>query len=179
MRRRTFIQTLPMAAAASAAAVTGNATEIAQSGEVARADELPKFQPAEAERFIRPDVHAGDRPSGASFATRSPALGLNGAAGTAHPLATQTAIEMLKRGGSAVDAAVAANAVLGFVEPVSSGLGGDCFAFVWDPKAGKLMGMASSAGHPRRCRLQRCARARWTAHIPAARRRQRLDSRRA
>ncbi len=114
----------------------------------ARADqlrtELPKFQPADAERFIRPDVHAGDRPSGASFATRSPALGLSGAAGTAHPLATQTAIEMLKRGGSAVDAAVAANAVLGFVEPVSSGLGGDCFAFVWDPKVGKLMGMASS-----------------------------------
>ena len=98
---------------------------------------------------MRPDVHAGDRPSGASFATRSPALGLNGAAGTAHPLATQTAIAMLKRGGSAVDAAVAANAVLGFVEPVSSGLGGDCFAFVWDPKVGKLAGMASSGRSPK------------------------------
>ena len=109
----------------------------------------PKFQPAGAEQFIRPDVHAGDRPSGASFATRSPALGLNGAAGTAHPLATQTAIAMLKRGGSAVDAAVAANAVLGFVEPTSSGLGGDCFAFVWDPKAAKLMGMASSGRSPK------------------------------
>jgi gamma-glutamyltranspeptidase/glutathione hydrolase len=113
------------------------------------APDLPKFQPADAERFIRPDVHAGDRPSGASFASRSPALGCSGAAGTAHPLATQTAIEMLKRGGSAVDAAVAANAVLGFVEPVSSGLGGDCFAFVWDPKIGKLAGMASSGGSPK------------------------------
>ena len=58
------------------------------------------FKPTDAEKFMRPDVHAGDRPSGASFATRSPALGLSGAAGTAHPLATQTAIAMLKRGGS-------------------------------------------------------------------------------
>jgi gamma-glutamyltranspeptidase/glutathione hydrolase len=94
-------------------------------------------------------MHAGDRPSGASFATRSAALGCSGAAGTAHPLATQTAIEILKRGGSAVDAAIAANAMLGFVEPVSSGLGGDCFAFVWDPKAGKLVSMASSGRSPK------------------------------
>ena len=138
MRRRTFIQTLPLAAAGSAAALKSNATGQGQNGS-GETTELPKFQPAGAEQFIRPDVHAGDRPSGASFATRSPALGLNGAAGTAHPLATQTAIAILKRGGSAVDAAVAANAVLGFVEPVSSGLGGDCFAFVWDPEAGKLL----------------------------------------
>jgi gamma-glutamyltranspeptidase/glutathione hydrolase len=58
-------------------------------------------------------------------------------------------MDMLKRGGSAVDAAVAANAVLGFVEPTSSGLGGDCFAFVWDPKTQKLEGMASSGRSPR------------------------------
>ncbi len=167
MRRRTFIQTLPMAAAASAATVTGNATGFAQSGEAVTAAEMPKFQPAEGERFIRPDVHAGDRPSGASFATRSPALGLNGAAGTAHPLATQTAIEMLKRGGSAVDAAVAANAVLGFVEPVSSGLGGDCFAFVWDPKAGKLMGMASSGRSPKSLSLATVRAHAVNGHIPA------------
>ena len=147
MRRRTFIQTLPLAAAASAAALQNSATVLGQSGSDNTPDPasgetsgLAKFQPAGAEQFIRPDVHAGDRPSGASFATRSPALGLNGAAGTAHPLATQTAIAMLKRGGSAVDAAVAANAVLGFVEPTSSGLGGDCFAFVWDPKCGEADG---------------------------------------
>ncbi len=120
---------------------------------------LPKFQAAGAERFVRPDVHAGDRPSGASFASRSPALGLNGAAGTAHPLATQVAIAMLKRGGSAVDAAVAANAVLGFVEPTSSGLGGDCYAFVWDPKTSRLEGMASSGASPRGLSLE-TARAR-------------------
>src|SRR5271165_7325308 len=112
-------------------------------------DSPPPYQPEGAERFERPDVHAGDRPSGASFASRSAALGCSGAAGTAHPLATQVAIDMLKRGGSAVDAAVAANAVLGFVEPTSSGLGGDCFAFVWDPKTNKLEGMASSGRSPK------------------------------
>ena len=127
----------------------------AQSANGAQAEaELPKFQAAGQERFTRPDVHAGDRPAGASFATRSAAMGLNGAAGTAHPLATQTAIDILKRGGSAADAAVAANAVLGFVEPVSSGLGGDCYAFVWDPKTQKLEGMASSGASPKGLSLE-------------------------
>jgi len=166
MRRRTFIQTLPLAAAGSAAAVKSNATSLSQSSS-GEAAELPKFQPTGAEQFIRPDVHAGDRPSGASFATRSPALGLNGAAGTAHPLATQTAIAILKRGGSAVDAAVAANAVLGFVEPVSSGLGGDCFAFVWDPEAGKLLGMASSGRSPKSLSLATVRSRAVNGHIPS------------
>jgi gamma-glutamyltranspeptidase / glutathione hydrolase len=145
MRRRTFIQTLPLAAAGVTACTRANAVEPADES----ASALPKFQAQGEERFIRPDVHAGDRPSGASFASRSPALGCSGAAGTAHPLATQTAIATLKRGGSAVDAAIAANAVLGFVEPVSSGLGGDCYAFVWDPATGKLAGMASSGRSPK------------------------------
>ena len=115
LQRRTFIKTLPLAAASGAVNVQAIAADPAQNAQSpSDTAELPKFQPPGAEKFIRPDVHSGDRPSGASFATRSPALGLNGAAGTAHPLATQTAIEMLKRGGSAVDAAVAANAVLGF-----------------------------------------------------------------
>ena len=168
MRRRTFIQTLPLAAAGSAVSAQSKASGPTQLGsEAEAAPALPKFQPSGAELFIRSDVHAGDRPSGASFASRSPALGLNGAAGTAHPLATQTAIEMLKRGGSAVDAAVAANAVLGFVEPVSSGLGGDCFAFVWDPKAGKLAGMASSGRSPQSLSLATVRAHAVDGHIPA------------
>jgi len=174
MQRRTFIQTLPLAAAASAVNVQAKASGLGESRPAATpgavpetASNLPKFQPAGAERFIRLDVHAGDRPSGASFASRSPALGLNGAAGTAHPLATQTAIAMLKRGGSAVDAAVAANAVLGFVEPTSCGLGGDCFAFVWDPKAAKLMGMASSGRSPKALTLETVRAHAVNGHIPA------------
>jgi gamma-glutamyltranspeptidase / glutathione hydrolase len=151
MHRRTFIQTLPLAAAGTAAAAHCSAQVPAADSPAAA---LPKFQSQGEERFVRPDVHAGDRPSGASFASRSPALGCSGAAGTAHPLATQTAIAMLKRGGSAVDAAIAANAVLGFVEPVSSGLGGDCFAFVWDPATGKLAGMASSGRSPKSLTLE-------------------------
>ena len=145
MRRRRFLQTMPLAAASTLVSAQAHSTLTQENASTP----LPKFQGPHDERFIRPDVHAGDRPSGASFASRSAALGCMGAAGTAHPLATQVAIDMLKRGGSAVDAAIAANAMLGFVEPVSSGLGGDCFAFVWDPKTAKLAGMASSGKSPR------------------------------
>jgi gamma-glutamyltranspeptidase/glutathione hydrolase len=153
MRRRTFLQTLPVAAVASTVSLPTQVLGEAKSPEES-AKPLPQFQAPGEERFTRPDVHAGDRPAGASFTTRSPALGCSGAAGTAHPLATQAAIEMLKRGGSAIDAAVAANAMLGFVEPVSSGLGGDCFAFVWDPKQNKLEGMASSGRSPKSLTLE-------------------------
>ena len=154
LRRRTFLATLPLAAAGSASfgkTMTGSPAVPAPEGAQPEKTtaELPKYQAAGAERFTRRDVHAGDRPSGASFTTRSPALGCSGAAGTAHPLATQIAIAMLKRGGSAVDAAVAANAMLGFVEPVSSGLGGDCYAMLWDPKLAKVVGMASSGKSPK------------------------------
>jgi gamma-glutamyltranspeptidase / glutathione hydrolase len=169
LRRRTFLQTLSLAAAGTAVSpgqTSPNASATTGAPEHAP-DSLPRFQAPGEERFTRPDVHAGDRPSGASFATRSPALGLNGAAGTAHPLATQTAIAMLKRGGSAVDAAIAANAVLGFVEPVSSGLGGDCFAFVWDPKLGKVQAMASSGRSPKALTLETVRSRAVNGHIPA------------
>jgi gamma-glutamyltranspeptidase/glutathione hydrolase len=148
MRRRQFLASLPAAAAGAAILPSLPLDGQAPKGMSAEA-ELPKFQAPGEDKFDRPDVHAGDRPAGASFASRSAAMGCNGAAGTAHPLATQAAIEMLKRGGSAADAAVAANAVLGFVEPTSSGLGGDCYAFVWDPKTQKLEGMASSGASPK------------------------------
>jgi gamma-glutamyltranspeptidase/glutathione hydrolase len=106
------------------------------------------YQPEGAESFERPDVRGGDRPSGASFASRSSALGCSGAAATVHPIATLTAIETLKRGGSAVDAAIAANACLGFLEPTSCGIGGDCFAMLWDPAAAKVVGIAGSGRSP-------------------------------
>ena len=152
MRRRSFIASLPLAVAGSIS-IDPFALAAEQNGTTV-ATELTKFQQAGAERFLRLDVHAGDRPSGASFATRSAAMGCSGAAGTAHPLATLTAIEILKRGGSAVDAAVAANACLGFLEPTSSGLGGDCFAMVWDPKLAKVVSLAGSGRSPRKLTLE-------------------------
>ncbi len=99
-------------------------------------------------------VRAGDRPAGASFASRSAACGRSAAAGTAHPLATLTAIEILKRGGSAADAAIAAAACLGFLEPTGSGLGGDCYVLLWDPRRTKLTGLAGSGRSPRSLSLE-------------------------
>jgi gamma-glutamyltranspeptidase/glutathione hydrolase len=115
---------------------------------------LPKFQPEGTDHFLRADVHAGDRVFGASFATRSTVYGCNGAAGTAHPFATMAAIDILKRGGSAADAAVAANACLGFLEPVSSGIGGDCYVLMWDPKQSKVMALAGSGRSPKGLSLE-------------------------
>jgi gamma-glutamyltranspeptidase/glutathione hydrolase len=68
---------------------------------------------------------------------------------TSQPLATQAALDILKHGGSAVDAAIAANAVLGVVEPMSCGMGGDLFAIVWDAASGRLHGLNASGRSPR------------------------------
>ncbi|MEJ0041512.1 MAG: gamma-glutamyltransferase family protein [Rhizomicrobium sp.] len=94
------------------------------------------------------ELGRGDRYSGAPWATRSPVLGQHGMAATAVPAASQVAIDILKKGGSAVDAAIAANATLGLMEPVSNGLGGDLFAIVWDPKTRKLYGYNGSGRAP-------------------------------
>ncbi|MFP3944883.1 MAG: gamma-glutamyltransferase family protein [Alphaproteobacteria bacterium] len=91
----------------------------------------------------------GDRLTGRKFATRSPVLGRNGMAATAQPLASQIAIDILKKGGSAVDAAIAANAALGLMEPTGNGIGGDLFAIVWDPKTGRLYGLNASGRSPK------------------------------
>lgn len=90
----------------------------------------------------------GDRYSGAPFATRSAVLGRNGMAATSQPLATQIALDVLKAGGTAVDAAIAANAALGLMEPTGNGIGGDLFAIVWDPKTQKLHGLNGSGRAP-------------------------------
>ena len=91
----------------------------------------------------------GDRYAGEAFATRAPVLGAHGMAATVQPLASQIAIDVLKRGGSAVDAAIAANAALGLMEPVGCGIGGDLFAIVWDPKSKKLYGYNGSGRSPK------------------------------
>lgn len=91
----------------------------------------------------------GERITGQPFATRSPVIAEHGMAATAQPLATQVALDILKRGGSAVDAAIGANAVLGLMEPVACGIGGDLFAFVWDPKTGRVLGLNASGRSPR------------------------------
>ncbi len=93
--------------------------------------------------------NAGDRITGRAFATRSEVIAKHGMAATSHPLATQIALDILKKGGSAVDAAIAANAALGLMEPTGNGIGGDLFAIVWDAKTQKLYGLNASGRSPR------------------------------
>ncbi|MDE1938318.1 MAG: gamma-glutamyltransferase family protein [Alphaproteobacteria bacterium] len=93
-------------------------------------------------------ISRGDRYSGVPWATRSPVLAQHGMAATEQPLATQIAVDILKKGGSAVDAAIAANAAIGLMQPVLNGIGGDCFAIVYDPKTHKLYGYNGSGRAP-------------------------------
>ena len=93
-------------------------------------------------------AHAGDRTEGKMFATRSVVYARNGMVAASHPLAVSIGVDVLKRGGSAVDAAIAANAALGFLEPTACGIGGDLFAIVWDAQGGKLHGLNGSGRSP-------------------------------
>ncbi|MBO6829726.1 gamma-glutamyltransferase [Allomuricauda sp.] len=93
-------------------------------------------------------AQAQDRLTGETFTTRSEILAHNGMAATSQPLATQVALDILKKGGSAMDAAIAANAVLGLVEPASCGIGGDVFAIVWSAEEQKLYGLNGSGRAP-------------------------------
>lgn len=130
MKRRTFLAALPALAGAGAAfAQTPPNTD-------------------------RPDMHSGDRQNGASFASRSTVWGANGAVATGHPMATMIGLEILKKGGSAIDAAIAANAALGVVEPTANGIGGDAFCLLWDPKAKKVMGLNGSGRSPENLSLE-------------------------
>ncbi len=92
--------------------------------------------------------NAGARPSGSLVPTRSEVIATQGMAATSQPLASQVALDVLKRGGTAVDAAIAANATIGLMEPTGSGLGGDLFAIVWDAKTRKLHGLNASGRSP-------------------------------
>ncbi len=89
-----------------------------------------------------------DRITGEQFASRSEVIGQHGMVATSHPLATQIGIDVLKKGGTAIDAAIAANIALGLMEPTGSGIGGDLFAIVWDAKEQKLFGLNASGPAP-------------------------------
>ena len=104
-------------------------------------------QQTEEARPIEQQIGAGGRPVGANW-SRSPVIAEHGMAATAHPLATQIALDILKAGGSAVDAAIAANAALGLMEPTGNGIGGDLFAIVYDPATDKLHGINGSGRSP-------------------------------
>ena len=112
-----------------------------------------------------PILAGPDRITGAPFATRSEVMAPHAMAATSHPLATQIALEVMRAGGSAVDAAIAANAALGLMEPTGNGMGGDLFAMVWDPRTKKLHGYNGSGRSPRTLTLEHFRR-QGLDHIP-------------
>ncbi len=147
MRRRTFLAAVPAAglvtASLSAAEAQAQATAAARQRPIGSNPNLD-----------RGDLRSGDRIAGATYASRSAAWGVNGAAATAHPLASLAAIDILRKGGSAVDAAIAANACLGFLEPTACGIGGDCFVLLWDPRSRKVVGLNGSGRSPKNLSLE-------------------------
>ena len=90
-----------------------------------------------------------DRITGKSFATRSEVIAREAMAATSQPLATQVALDIMRQGGNAIDAAIAANATLGLMEPTGNGIGGDLFAIVWDAETKKLYGLNASGRSPK------------------------------
>ncbi|MCR6664062.1 MAG: gamma-glutamyltransferase [Luteimonas sp.] len=124
------------------------------------------FAVATAVALIAGVAGAADRITGKPFATRSEVYAPHAMAATSHPLATQIALDVMKAGGSAVDAAIAANAALGLMEPTGNGIGGDLFAIVWDPKTQRLHGYNGSGRSPQSLTLAEFER-RGLTDIPA------------
>ncbi len=148
MRRRTFLSTLPAGAViAGATAAVGQGAPAANASSRAPAQAAPSAYPYRG-------VGMGDRIMGAPFAGRSTVWGTRGAVATAHPTATLIGLDTLRRGGSAIDAAIAVNAALGFLEPVANGIGGDAFCLMWDPKQRKVLGFNGSGASPRGLSLE-------------------------
>ncbi|MEM9102915.1 MAG: gamma-glutamyltransferase [Pseudomonadota bacterium] len=92
---------------------------------------------------------ASDRITGETFATRSEVIASNAMAATSQPLATQIALDIMRSGGNAIDAAIAANAALGLMEPTGCGIGGDLYAIIWHEKSQKLYGLNASGRSPK------------------------------
>ena len=107
-----------------------------------------------------------DRISGKTWAGRSEVIAQNGMVCTSHPLSTQAGIEILRAGGNAIDAAIAANAMEGVIEPHVNGIGGDIFAIVWDNKTKKLYGLNGSGRSPYSLTLAEFKK-RGLTHIPS------------
>ena len=97
--------------------------------------------------------HSQDRVTGEPFSTRSEVIAENGMVATSHPLATQVGIDILKKGGNAIDAAIAANAAIGLMEPTGNGIGGDLFAIIWMENDKKLYGLNASGRSPKNLKL--------------------------
>ncbi|MFN5852060.1 MAG: gamma-glutamyltransferase [Pirellulaceae bacterium] len=98
---------------------------------------------------------AQDRITGQPFATRSEVIAQHAMAATSQPLATQVALDIMKQGGNAIDAAIAANATLGLMEPTGNGIGGDLFAIVWIQADQKLHGLNASGRSPESLTIER------------------------
>ncbi|WP_439473168.1 gamma-glutamyltransferase family protein [Brevundimonas sp.] len=164
MRRRTFLSSLPAGALLAGSGIASAQTP-GQTPQQAPAGAPPRPAP-------RPDPYAGigmgDRITGPKFVGRSTVWGANGAAATAHPRATLIGIDTLRRGGSAVDAAIAINAALGFLEPVANGIGGDAFCMLWDPAQRKVVGFNGSGNSPRGLSLETArTKAKADGHLPS------------
>ena len=104
--------------------------------------------------FTSLNLFSQDRITGELFSTRSEVIAKNGMVATRHPLASQVGIDILKKGGNAIDAAIAANAAIGLMEPTGNGIGGDLFAIVWIEKEKKLYGLNASGRSPEKLTIE-------------------------
>ena len=144
MKRRQFLLTAPATAALTLGACATSPATLAAPAEPAPAAPPAPPEPAP----LSSTIYSGDRLAGSPFASRSVVWGMSGVAATSHPRATLVAMDILRKGGSAVDAAIAANATLGVVEPTANGIGGDAFCLLWDPAQKKVVALNGSGHSP-------------------------------